>query len=97
MYRVDKTLRTMTICGPISRFFFSQGLSKDDPVQKLNQKRAREVREKQRKHREKAQAAEIKRREEEEAAKKRAQQIEEDWRIVTELASKRKEIEVSHF
>ena len=66
-------------------------------MQKLNQKRAREVREKQRKHREKAQAAEIKRREEEEAAKKRAQQIEEDWRIVTELASKRKEIEVSHF
>ena len=65
-------------------------------MQKLNQKRAREAKEKQRKHREKAQAAETKRREEEEAAKKRAQQIEEEWRILTDLASKRKEIEVRY-
>ena len=55
------------------------------------------MKERQRKHREKAQAAETKRKEEEEAAKKRAQQLEEDWRIVTELATKRKEIEVRLF
>ena len=55
-------------------------------MQKLNHKRAHEVREKQRST-ETAHVAKIKRMEDV-AAKKRAQQIEEEWRITTELVFK---------
>ena len=65
-------------------------------MKKINKKKARELEEKQRRLREKIQAAEIKRKEKEDAAKKRALQIEEERRIMTELAAKRKEIKVRY-
>lgn len=66
-------------------------------VKKVNEKKARGQEERQRRQREKMQAAETKRRKEEEAAKKRALQIEKDRKLMTEMASKRKEFEVSTF
>ena len=57
--------------------------------------KAKENEEKNKKLKQRMHAAEVRRKQEEEQQKKRLQQLEDERRMVTELANKRKELEVS--
>lgn len=77
------------------RKFLQDLSSRDEQIKKINKIKAKEQGERNKKLKQRMHAAELRRKQDEEQQMKRLQQLEQERQMVVELATKRKELEVS--